>query len=86
MQAYLQITHMIVLQFFLAVYVTVLERISHLKEAKFSFRKVCVEFGERIDPSLPYYYYYTSAHHRFREGELPDFNQSGKSKTKTPIK
>lgn len=43
-----------------------------------------MEFGKRIDPALPYFYY-TSSHHRFQEGELPDFNEPGKSKRKSRL-
>ena len=45
-----------------------------LKEVKYNFRKVCVEFGKRIDPDLPYFYH-TSYHSRFAEGELPSFDK-----------
>ena len=34
-----------------------------------------MEFLKRLDPDLPFYYY-TSAHSRFYEGNLPDFNVS----------
>ena len=30
---------------------------------------------KRLDPEFPFYYH-TSMHHRFYEGELPDFSQS----------
>ena len=53
-----------------------------LKEVKFNFRKVCLEFGKRIDPNLPYFYH-TSSHHRFSEGSLPDFDQPRTSKRKS---
>ena len=32
-----------------------------------------MEFMKRLDPDLPFYYY-TSAHSRFYEGETPDFS------------
>ena len=51
------------------------------KEVKVNFHKVCMEFGKRIDPNLPYFYY-TSSHHRFAEGNLPDFDQPKTSKRK----
>ena len=50
------------------------------KEVKYNFRKVCMEFGKRIDPDLPYFYH-TSYHTRFAEGELPSFDKPP-SKTK----
>ena len=53
-----------------------------LKEVKFNFRKVCLEFWKRIDPNLPYFYH-TSSHHRFSEGILPDFDQPRTSKRKS---
>ena len=42
-----------------------------LKEVKFNFRKVCMEFWKRIDPNLPYFYH-TSSHHRFSEENFTD--------------
>lgn len=33
-----------------------------------------MEYEKRIDPQLPYYYY-TSAHDRFYEGDRPSFNE-----------
>lgn len=39
----------------------------------FGWRKVTLEFMKRLDPDLPFYYY-TSAHNRFYEGDLPDFS------------
>ena len=50
-----------------------------LKEVKFGFRKVCIEFWKRIDPNLPFFYH-TSSHHCFAEGMLPDFDQPRKRK------
>ena len=41
----------------------------------FGWRKACEELTKRLDPELPSYYH-TSTHHRFYEGELPDFSQS----------
>ena len=38
----------------------------------YGWRRVTHEFVKRIDPDLPFYYY-TSAHSRFYEGEMPDF-------------
>ena len=45
-----------------------------LKQVKFAWRKVCIEFQKRIDPSLPFYYF-TSSHDRFYEGPRPSFNK-----------
>lgn len=53
-----------------------------LKQAKFAWRKVCIEFQKRIDPSLPFYYF-TSAHDRLYEGPRPSFNEAvGNKKSK----
>ena len=50
-----------------------------LKHVQFEWRKCCLEFMKRMDPSLPFYYF-TSAHDRFYEGPRPDFSQPGQSK------
>lgn len=34
---------------------------------------MCEEFLKRMDPDLPFYYY-TTHHQRFYEGEMPKFN------------
>ena len=44
------------------------------KQVKFGFRKVALEFEKRLDPDLPFFYH-TSSHTRFSEGQLPAFNQ-----------
>ena len=33
-----------------------------------------MEFHKRIDTNLPFFYH-TSSHHRFSEGELPSFDE-----------
>jgi len=38
------------------------------------WRKICVEFDKRLDPQLPFYYY-TSDHDRYYEGDRPSFNK-----------
>lgn len=50
-----------------------------LKQAQFSWRKVCLEFQKRITDDLPFYYF-TSSHDRFYEGPRPSFNVSPKKK------
>ena len=40
----------------------------------FGWRKACEELSKRMDPQLPYYYH-TSTHQRFFEGDRPDFSQ-----------
>ena len=83
------------LNVFLVSYVTWSEKILHSKKLSiasiinilnvvfqvlFGWRKVTYEFAKRMDPDLPFYYH-TSTHHRFYEGEMPDFNTKPK---KTP--
>lgn len=46
---------------------------------KYTWRKVCVEFLKRLDPKLPFFYH-TSSHDRFYEGERPSFDVLGKSR------
>jgi len=46
---------------------------------KYNWKKLCIEFGKRMDPCLPFYYY-TSSHDRFYEGERPSFDIPGTSK------
>ena len=55
-----------------------------LKQVKYTWRKMCVKYEKRIDPELPYYYY-TSAHDRFYEGDRPSFNEAKKKKKKTRL-
>ena len=45
------------------------------KEVKFGFRKIFAEFNKRLDPNLPFYYYYNT---RYYKGSLPDFSEPGK--------
>ena len=55
-----------------------------LLQVLFGWRKVTAEFMKRLDPDLPFYYY-TSAHSRFYEGEMPDFSvPSSKTKQDRP--
>ena len=39
-----------------------------LKEVRFAWRKVCLEFAKRLDKDL-LFYYYVSKHERFFEGD-----------------
>ena len=43
-----------------------------VRTAMYNWRKLCLEFAKRMDPDLPYYYH-TSSHDRFYEGERPGF-------------
>ena len=43
------------------------------KQVGFNIRKVYSEFTKRLDPDLPFFYH-TTAHTRYREGQLPNFN------------
>lgn len=45
-----------------------------LKTVQHTWRKVCAEITKRQDPELPFFYH-TSAHDRFYEGERPSFSQ-----------
>jgi len=42
---------------------------------------VTFEFLKRIDPDLPFYYH-TSSHNQFYEGQMPDFNAKPKTRKK----
>ena len=48
--------------------------ITSIFQAMFGWRKSCEELIKRMDPDLPYYYH-TSTHNRFYEGELPKFDE-----------
>lgn len=51
-----------------------------LQSLKYNWRKVCNEFNKRLDPTLPFFYH-TSSHDRFYEGDRPSFDEvRGKSK------
>ena len=50
-------------------------------QVMFGWRKVALEFTKRIDPELPFYYF-TSSHSRFYEGEMPDFNTKARKSQK----
>lgn len=39
-----------------------------VQQARYNWRKVCLEFYKRLDPELPFFYY-TSSHDQFYEGE-----------------
>ena len=51
-----------------------------LREARYTWRKVCIEFAKRLDPDLGFYYF-TSSHDRFMEGERPDFDHKSTRKS-----
>ena len=50
-----------------------------LQTVKYNWRKVCNEFSKRLDPANPFYYH-TSTHDRFYEGDRPSFDEQGTSK------
>lgn len=50
-----------------------------LKQVQHAWRKSCAEMTKRLDPHLPFYYY-TSSHDRFYEGERPSFDEPGVSR------
>lgn len=45
-----------------------------LRQARYTWRKACVEFAKRLDPDLGFYYF-SSSHDRFYEGERPHFDE-----------
>ena len=49
------------------------------KQMNLGFRKACIEFTKRLDPDLKFYYH-TSSHTRFYEGQLSDFADSSRKK------
>ena len=50
------------------------------KAVMLKWRKLCNEFAKRIDSKLPFYYY-TSTHDRFYEGEMQSFDVPGSKKS-----
>ena len=44
------------------------------KSVMFEWRKICLEFSKRIDVDLPFFYY-TSTHDRFFEGDRQSFDK-----------
>ena len=51
-----------------------------LRQAQTTWRKSCIEFAKRLDPNLGFYYH-TSSHDRFYEGERPNFDESSKKRS-----
>ena len=49
----------------------------------FGWRKACEELTKRLDPELKFYYH-TSTHQRFYEGERPDFSQPASRPRREP--
>lgn len=50
------------------------------KKVMIEWRKVCIEFAKRINPDIPFYYY-TTNHDRFYEGDQDGFDVFKKSKS-----
>ena len=50
----------------------------------FGWRKACEELIKRVDPELPYFYH-TSSHQRFFEGDRPDFSMAADKPQKEHI-
>ena len=50
------------------------------KAVMFEWRRICCEFAKRIDNKLPFYYY-TSTHNRFFEGQMHSFDEPGSKKS-----
>ncbi len=53
-----------------------------VKQVKLGWRKICLEFKKRLNPDLPFYYF-TSSHDRFYEGERPSFDQPARKPRKS---
>ena len=49
-----------------------------LRTWKYNWRKVCLELSKRLDPDLGFFYH-TSSHDRFYEGDRPSFDKGGTS-------
>ena len=60
---------------FMRVYYSTI--VVHNMHVYFGWRKICMEFMKRSAPSLPFYYS-TSSHQRFYEGEMPSFDEPSK--------
>ena len=45
-----------------------------LREVRYTWRKSCIEFAKRLDPDIGFYYF-SSSHDRFYEGERPHFDE-----------
>ena len=52
-----------------------------LKQVQHGWRKASIEMSKRLDPQLPYYYH-TSSHDRYYEGERPSFDVQSKPKSR----
>ena len=48
-----------------------------LRTAKYNWRKLCSELSKRLNPDLPFFYH-TSSHDRFCEGDRLSFDVPGK--------
>ena len=55
-----------------------------LKMVQNEMRKVYVEYNKRQDPHLPYYYH-TSSHERYYEGQRPQFSEPPKKRKEKRI-
>lgn len=53
-----------------------------LRQVKYTWRKACIEFAKRLDPDLGFYYF-TSSHDRFYEGERPHFDKKTTKKVRS---
>ena len=54
-----------------------------LQSVKYNWQKVCNEFRKRLSPTLPFYYH-TSTHDRFYEGDRPLFDKIRGSSKRNP--
>ena len=56
-----------------------------LREARYTWRKACIEFSKRLDPDLGFYYF-SSSHDRFYEGERPHFDEKPTKKANKRVR
>ena len=56
-----------------------------LRQARYTWRKACIEFDKRLDPTLGFYYF-SSSHDRFYEGDRPHFDERLSKKKKRRIR
>ena len=56
-----------------------------LREARYTWRKACIEVAKRLDPDLGFYYF-SSSHDRFYEGERPHFDEKPSRKIQKRVR
>ena len=56
-----------------------------LREVRYTWRKACIEVAKRLDPDLEFYYF-SSLHDRFYEGERPHFDEKPSRKIQKQVR